>query len=89
MSEDQIKETLLNDCDDWDSVEVSVEKIVRRNKMTKYLVEGTVLNSFKYIVEADSFHNAAKYAYNIAEEKFDCSGYYNTNSITVLRGDED
>lgn len=27
LSEDQIKETLLNDWDDWDSVEVSVEKI--------------------------------------------------------------
>lgn len=27
LSEDQIRETLLNEWDDWDSVEVSVEKI--------------------------------------------------------------
>lgn len=57
--------------------------------MTKYLVEGTILNSFKYVVEADSFDNAANEAYNRAEDEFDCSGYYNIDTITVLRGDED
>ena len=57
--------------------------------MTKYLVEGTVLNSFKYVVEADSFDNAANEAYNRAEDEFHCSGYYNVDTITVLQGDED
>lgn len=32
LSEDQIKETLLNDWDDWDSVEVSVEKISKEEQ---------------------------------------------------------